>query len=441
MGPRGMGVTRPILALWIAVLWAASSAGQSTGRTVRHYKVPDSPAVAPELTQAESDIDKKDYGAALPLLQTVVAGDPANYEAWFDLGFVCNALGKTQESIDAYKKSVTAKADVFESNLNLGLMLAQAGQPGAEEYLRAATILTPTARVDEGRARAWLSLAHVIEGTKPDEAISAYQKAAALQPEDIEPHLAAGQLLEKQNRFADAQQEYKRAQAIDPNSTDALTGLANIAMRGQQFSEAEEVLHKLIVLHPDDAAAHLQLGRVMEAAGHDEEAVQQFQTAMKLAPADLTAPRDLADLYMALKKYDMAAAQYRELLGGNPNDADLHHSLGMSLLKQDKYADAIPEFMATVKLRPNDGAAYWDLAVAADGNKDYQLALRAVDARAQLLSDTALSYFLRATAYDHLRALKPASENYHKFLEASNGKYPDQEWQARHRLIAIEPKK
>ena len=126
-----MGVTRPIFALWVTVLVAASSAGQSTGKTVRHYKVPDTPAVAPELTQAESDIDKKDYPAALPLLQTVVAGDPANYEAWFDLGFVDNALGKTQESIDAYQKSVTAKADVFESNLNLGLMLAKAGQPAS----------------------------------------------------------------------------------------------------------------------------------------------------------------------------------------------------------------------------------------------------------------------------------------------------------------------
>jgi hypothetical protein len=34
-----------------------------------------------------------------------------------------------------------------------------------------------------------------------------------------------------------------------------------------------------------------------------------------------------------------------------------------------------------------------------------------------------------------------AAQNYHRFLEVANGEYPDQEWQARHRLIAIEPKK
>jgi tetratricopeptide (TPR) repeat protein len=94
-----------------------------------------------------------------------------------------------------------------------------------------------------------------------------------------------------------------------------------------------------------------------------------------------------------------------------------------------------------VKLKPDFGAAYGDLAVAADGNKDYELAIRATDARAKFLPEIPVSYFLRATAYDHLKDYKQASENYHKFLDVANGQYPDQEWQARHRLIAIEPKK
>jgi hypothetical protein len=52
-----------------------------------------------------------------------------------------------------------------------------------------------------------------------------------------------------------------------------------------------------------------------------------------------------------------------------------------------------------------------------------------------------MTYFLRATAYDHLHDAKNAATNYHKFLETANGRFPDQEWQAKHRLIAIEPKK
>src|SRR5579864_6914904 len=261
MGRRGMGANKPI---WTALLVLAffldgTLLAQSTGQTIRHHKVAEQDSsFPPELTQAESAIEKGDDAAAEPLLKKVVAADPNNFQAWFDLGFVYNRRGNTQESIAAYRKSVAAKPDVFESNLNLGLMLAKTGQPDAEEFLRAATTPKPTANVDEGRARAWLSLAHVVETTKPDEAIEAYKQATALDPKNPEPHLSAGQLLEKENRFADAEQEYKQARALDPSSSDALTGLANIYMRGQRFPDAEEMLGKITAMHPDDVPARMQ---------------------------------------------------------------------------------------------------------------------------------------------------------------------------------------
>jgi len=125
----------------------------------------------------------------------------------------------------------------------------------------------------------------------------------------------------------------------------------------------------------------------------------------------------------------------------NPRDAEAHHGLGVVLMKEKKFAAAEQELLTAVKLKPDYGEAYGDLAVAANENKDYELAIKAADARAKYLPEIPVSYFLRATAYDHLRAYKQAAENYHRFLEVAHGEYPDQEWQARHRLIAIEPKK
>jgi hypothetical protein len=40
-----------------------------------------------------------------------------------------------------------------------------------------------------------------------------------------------------------------------------------------------------------------------------------------------------------------------------------------------------------------------------------------------------------------LKDVKQAVANYRLFLQGAEGKYPDQEWQAKHRLIALEPKK
>jgi tetratricopeptide (TPR) repeat protein len=421
---------------------AGFATAQTTGKTVRHHKVEvEDPSSPPELIQAEAAIEKQDYATAEPLLKKVVASDPDNFAAWFDLGFLYNAQGKNEDSIAAYRKSVAAKPGVFESNLNLGLMLVKAGQPDAEQFLRAATKLKPTSHVAEGQARAWLSLGHVIENTNPSAAIEAFTQAAHLDPKDPEPHLSAGPLLEAQNRYADAEQEYKQAFALDPSSSDALTGMANIYMRGHRFTEAEDILRKLVALHPTDAGTHMQLGRMLAADGQPDPAIAELQEALKLAPNDVTVQRDLGDLYVDAKKYNLAEVQFRSLLAARPNDAEVHYGLGRVLLKQRKFPEAEQELLAAIKLKPDLGPAYGDLAGAANETKNYELVIKVLDARAKILPEMPIGYFLRATAYDHLREYKPAAENYHRFLATATGQFPDQEWQARHRLIAIEPRK
>jgi tetratricopeptide (TPR) repeat protein len=412
----------------------------SSRRSVHHIRVPDddSPAQPTELTAAETAIEAKNYSAAESLLRRLVEHDPASYVAWFDLGFVENAVGKVADSIAAYRKSVAAKPDVFESNLNLGLQLAQTGQPDAAEYLRAATHLTPTSHAAEGEYRAWLSLGETIEKSKPEEALAAYEQAATLQPKEVEPHLSAGQLFERENKFAEAEQEYKQALALDSRSTDAVIGLANLYMRGRRFPEAEDSLRKLLAVH---APVHIQLGRVLAAEGKTDVAIAELQAGIKLSPGDDAAQRDLADLYTTAGKNDLAEAAYRGLLVAHPNEAELHRLLGKALLLEKKPTEAQQEFISAVTIRPGLGEAYGDLAFAAGENKQYPLVIRALDARAKLLPEIPITYFMRASAYDHLRDFKQAAANYHLFLNTASGKYPDQEWQAKHRLIAIEPKK
>jgi tetratricopeptide (TPR) repeat protein len=419
---------------------SSSSAHHKASKTVHRTTVAEDVGPPPELTKAEDLIQKKDYAAAEPLLRKVVGDDSTNYVAWFELGFVENGLGKTDDSIAAYRKSVEAKADVFESNLNLGLQLAKAGRPDAEPFLRAATQLKPTSHAAEGQARAWLGLGHVLEASKPDEAVAAYRQASVLTPKDPEPYLSAGLLLEKEKKFADAEHEYKQALALAP-SVDALTGLANIYMRDKRLPEAEVALRKLAAMRPDQAAARIQLGRVLAAEGKNEDAIAELEAGEKLAPKDVSLQRDLADLYVMAKKYDLAEAAYRGLLVAGPNDATLHQSLGKSLVEEKKFAEAQKEFMVAVKLKPDFGEAWGDLAFAAGENKDYALVIKALDMRVKFLPDSPPTYFMRASAYDHLKDIKKAAANFHLFLNTAKGKYPDQEWQAKHRLIALEPKK
>jgi tetratricopeptide (TPR) repeat protein len=422
----------------------ASDKQESSSRhSTHHIRVPveEEDSQPPELREADSAIDKKDYATAELLLHKLVEREPSNYVGWFDLGFVENALGKTDDSIAAYRKSVAAKPDVFESNLNLGLQLAKTRQPDAATFLQAATHLKPTSHVEEGLYRAWLALGRITEKSNPEEALNAYRQATSIQPKEAEPHLCIGQILERGNKFAEAESEYKQALAFDPHSSDALVGLANVYMRARRFPEAEEYLRKLVVDQPDSAAVHIQLGRVLAAEGKTEEAVTELRAGIKSAPGDEEAEREVARLYIKTGKNDLAEAAYRRLVAVHAGDAELYRQLGETLLLEKKFPEAQQEFMTAVKLKPDLGEAYGGLAFAAGENQDYALALRALDARSKLLPDGPIVYFLRGSAYDHLRDYKKAATNYRLFLNAAQGKYPDQEWQAKHRLIAIEPKK
>jgi tetratricopeptide (TPR) repeat protein len=458
-------IGRGLLALAFCACVAAQDSGQPAGqssapsssgssstsagghRAGHHVQVADEDAAAQpeELSQAEAAIEKKNYAAAEPLLQKLVERDPASYVGWFDLGFVENALGNLDASIAAYRKSVAAKPDVFESNLNLGLQLAKTGQPDAEQFLRTATRLKPTSHAAEGQYRAWLALGHALEKSNPEEAVEAFQRAAALQAKESEPHFAAGMLLEQENKSAEAELEYKKALALDSGSSDAMMALANLYMRGHRFPEAEDYLRKLLAQHsssdPISAPVEIQLGRVLAAEGKTDEAIAAMVAGIKLAPGDEGAQRDLADIYVSVGKNDLAEASYRGLVAAHPNDADLHRGLGQAFLRQKKFPDAQREFLAAVKLKADFGEAYGDLAFAAGENQDYALVIRALDARVKLLPETSITYFLRASASDHLHDFKAAAANYRLFLNTAKGQYPDYEWKAKHRLIAIEPKK
>ncbi len=321
-------------------------------------------------------------------------------------------------------------------------MLVRANNPEAEQFLRAATGLKPTAHIEEGQARAWLALAHLLENKKPGRRTSVLPQGLRAYAEDPEPHLSAGLLHERQKEFSDAEAEYKQVLTLDPHSTEAAIGLTNLYMKSGRLSEAEPLLRRLAAERPDDAGIHLQLGRVLIAESKKDDAIAELQAALKLAPSDSDAQRELAELYSSTGKNDLAESEYRALVAAQPKDAELHRGLGHALLLQKKFPEAEQEFLIAVRLKHDWPDIYVDLAFAASENKNYELAVRALNGRSMLNAEMPpICFFLRASAYDHLRDYKQAALDYHQFLSVANGKYPDQEWQATHRLIAIEPKK
>jgi tetratricopeptide (TPR) repeat protein len=87
------------------------------------------------------------------------------------------------------------------------------------------------------------------------------------------------------------------------------------------------------------------------------------------------------------------------------------------------------------------GIAASHLAFAASANNDPQGTLQALALRATVLPQSPSALFLAATAHDKLHQVKEASDLYKQFLSVANGKFPDEEWEARHRLVTLTQQK
>jgi tetratricopeptide (TPR) repeat protein len=267
-----------------------------------------------------------------------------------------------------------------------------------------------------------------------------------MDPSQTELTLDAGRVLESANDLPGAEEHFKKS--ADSGDAQGMVMLINLLSRQKRYPEAEAWLTRYVEKDPHDSKARLQLGKFLASQGKLQEAIAVLQVAgPQTGDAQDTAPpaanpeidRELAELYLQTKQYAQAEPLFRHLVQGNAANPDLHFGLGVAVLHQLKYAEAESEFIQAIKLKPDYAEAYGYLADAARENKHYELAIRALDARAKFLPDDARAYFIRATCYDSLHMFKPAAENYKKFLGVAAGKFPDQEFQARHRLKAIEP--
>ena len=389
------------------------------------------------LKDAESLLQKQQYSQAEEKLQALIATQSENPQAWFDLGFAQSHQGKNAEAVASYKKATQLSPKWFEAQQNLGLALAKSGDlTSAAAALRTAVTLKPTVGGQQALAGAWLSLAQVTEESQPQDSLAAYQKAAELNRANPEAQLGIARMAARSGNTAAAERQYLKL--AETGNNDSIEQLITLYLKQKRFADAESWLHKYISANPQNAAAQLQLGKLLAAEGKPQEAIAMLEPLYKASP-DPKLARALASLYLETRQYPAAADLLRPLIAQNPTDPQLCLDYGSALMHQLKYPEAQTVLLKAVQLKPDLVEAYFDLGYAAEQNKNYELTIRALDARAKLQPETPATLFLRATAYDNLRMYKPAAANYKLFLAAADGKFPDQEFQARHRLKAILP--
>ncbi|MGC2297777.1 MAG: tetratricopeptide repeat protein, partial [Acidobacteriaceae bacterium] len=223
----------------------------------------------------------------------------------------------------------------------------------------------------------------------------------------------------------------------DPNSSDATAGLAHLLINQRRYQDAQPRVEAALRRDPDDPALNAQLASILNAEGKQADALAVLAKLHKLEPNSPSVTSMLADADVQAGKLEEADGLYQQLLAQSPDDRLLLDARGQILIRQQRYPEAIASFRKAVAARADDADAWSGIAFADSEAHQYQDELAALSMRSKYTAETAASLFLWATAYDNLHQSKSASDYYHRFLTAAQGKFPDQEWQAKHRLAAL----
>lgn len=390
------------------------------------------------IAEAEAKISAKDLSGARTILDSYLAQNPNDERALFDLGYVEDLSGNDVKAADAYRKAIEIDPKHMETQLALGLLLARSDKPDdARIFLEAATSLEPSSGDPAVKARAWRALAQLDRNSDPARAKYALLEALKISPESVEDTLLTAEIAEASDDPQTAEAAYRRVLAASPDSSAATAGLVHLLLKEKKYAEAEPILHSALERDPDDPALNSQMAATLLGEDKPKEAIAVLEKVHRLSPDDTLVTRMLAETLADEEEYAKADELLAPLLTQIPNDGDLLALHGKCLLHQQKYAEALAAYREAVKFIPQDADAWSGLAIAATEMKQYATTLEALSMRSKVAEETPATYFLMATAYDNLHQRKLAAEFYQKFLVAAKGNFPDQEWQAKHRLIAL----
>ena len=136
--------------------------------------------------------------------------------------------------------------------------------------------------------------ARLREAGENDQAIKAYEKAAALVPKAIgedSPHAQMAEMYVEQKDRKKAIAELKELLAVDLDNLKAARQLASL-MKDDGVTDPAElrpVYARITALDPFEGAPHSELGRLALAQNDAEAASREFKVALTLKPVDLAA--------------------------------------------------------------------------------------------------------------------------------------------------------
>jgi len=191
-----------------------------------------------------------------------------------------------------------------------------------------------------------------------DEAISAYEQAVAINPDDTAAHIRLAQLLTLRQRSAEALRQAQEAILLEPSSPQALATLCQALDAEGQSAEAFDACECAIELDPEYAEAYAYLAKVYVNTGDWIPARQYAQQAVDLNYQSMDAHYNQGYVLESQGRYRQAVEAYENAIILHPKLAPLYISAGQNHRVLGQFTEAVDRFEKATRLDPASPVGY-----------------------------------------------------------------------------------
>lgn len=329
-------------------------------------------------------IGQKRYAEAVELLLRLVADEPNNAEACFQLGTAYDYLDNTARALEWYTRTTElAFAQGYVACMQIYAKLNDAGN-----VTHMAEQLLALELPQEDRYKAYLLVAESYWQVKNlDAAEQALRAAIDLDPDDPDAYVELSRLYLDQQKWDEALAVIRPAATSAPDQTLVLyVRAAKVLMEFGHDEQAEHVLEEAIATDPGSSEAHYLLGTIYERTEKPDQALEEFVRVTALDPKHAPAYAGQARLYGRRRDTDRVERAARQLLSLNLEERDRYEA---RLILAQAYRDAgavqkaEAELRAAMVLDPHSHNAYVQLMDLLADQRDWERATEVSHSMAQ----------------------------------------------------------
>ena len=235
--------------------------------------------------------DFGEFAKALPALDRAIAIDATQYAAYTEKGYAHRRLDQLDDAIAAFQRSISLKPESYIAPYELGSLYRE-----KKMYAEAERYLQQSLSNKSENAKALNELGAVQRHLgKNSQAVSTFNKAISLDPDDSEPYMGLGDV------YFYGTNDYE-------NAIDAY-------LKGLQGE-------------PDNEIAAYNIGYSYNDLGEYQNALTYLNKAVQLKPGYVEARAEIGFAQLKLKRYPEAATTLRSAVAASPNFDTPHYYLG-----------------------------------------------------------------------------------------------------------------